>query len=66
MDFSVPTQGAWSQIRGRAEPLESTAGVRPMSHDERVSFSRQIGEEREQWRQACDQHLRDLKRAYPQ
>jgi hypothetical protein len=60
MDFVIRTEGAWSQIKGRAEPLESTAGVAPLSPEERIQFSRQIGERREAWREACEAHYSDL------
>jgi hypothetical protein len=65
MDFAVPTQGAWSLVKGRPEPLETTAGVRPLSYEERVKFARETIDRREAWRAACEAHLNDLRRAYP-
>ena len=55
------------QIRGRNRelPLESTAGVEPLSREEIYDFEWEDLQCRERWRLACEANLRDLRRAYP-
>jgi hypothetical protein len=36
----------------------------PLTRDEIAAYSREIGERREAWRDACDAHLADLYRAH--
>ena len=66
-ELYVPCEAMWSLAEERSGPhmcLGFDSGG-PLSREEIVQFSRQIGDRRERWRDACDSHYWDLVEAYP-
>jgi hypothetical protein len=65
-DIASVGLGGWVRAP-RSEPDDPLPAVdrTPLSRAERVWMSRQIGERRMQWCEACEGHLLDLYLTYP-
>jgi hypothetical protein len=66
-EICIPAGAMWELVEERSAPgrcLGFDSGG-PLSSDEIIVFSRQIGNRRERWRDACDKHYWDLVDAYP-
>ena len=66
-ELTVPSPGMWALTEERVVEhmcLGFDSGG-PLSREEIVLFSRQIGDRRARWREQCDLHYWDLANAYP-
>ena len=67
-NISIASDGMWALAAERPNHVgysQAAAAEGPLTRDEVVALSREIGERREAWRDACDAHLWDLYLAHP-
>ena len=68
IDIEVPSSGMWEFAADKASHVyypDRALVDPPLSGVERRAFAQEIGNRREQWRDACDAHLWDLYLAHP-